>query len=348
MPSSAPALSEREAEVAELIARGYSTKEIASLLVVSPETVKTHLKHIFRKCDVRNRAEAAAWWRDGKSRQDSDGSADHTGQRQGRPNKRRGAAVRGAVLATALAIVASALWIASSPQAAVTPTAAGATNLDWSYYPAPGQPQDEASMGIVLPAPGSAVVGPHIAVQVEVFDFALVPPTGTSANPGEGHIMYYLDVDVEALVAPNQPAIPPDPNAIFAASDQTTHTFDNVAPGPHVLSVLLVLDNHVPVFPPVFDKVAFTVIGPSETATPLWSPTPTQLAASTSTQAETSSRTDARPPAPLVLPAQAPSAGSAPAGSKPGPGRWPLIVGIMGIVAIAGGSAAALRFRRRR
>lgn len=55
-------LSAREAELAELAARGYPSKEIASRLLVSPDTVKTHLRNIFRKCKVRNRAELAAWW----------------------------------------------------------------------------------------------------------------------------------------------------------------------------------------------------------------------------------------------------------------------------------------------
>ena len=56
-----PPLSRRESQVAELAAVGQSTSEIANLLVVSPETIKTHLRNIFRKCQVHNRAELAAW-----------------------------------------------------------------------------------------------------------------------------------------------------------------------------------------------------------------------------------------------------------------------------------------------
>ncbi len=56
------ALSSREREVAALVAQGLTTKEIAESLFLSVSTVKGHLKEIFRKCGVRNRAELAAWW----------------------------------------------------------------------------------------------------------------------------------------------------------------------------------------------------------------------------------------------------------------------------------------------
>jgi len=58
----APDLTSREAELMELVARGYTNKEIAERVFLSPHTVKTHLKQAFRKCGVRNRVEAASWW----------------------------------------------------------------------------------------------------------------------------------------------------------------------------------------------------------------------------------------------------------------------------------------------
>jgi len=51
----------RELEVLRLIAQGFSNKEIAGLLRVSPHTVKTHLKNIFSKLDVTDRTQAAIW-----------------------------------------------------------------------------------------------------------------------------------------------------------------------------------------------------------------------------------------------------------------------------------------------
>jgi LuxR family maltose regulon positive regulatory protein len=52
------ALSKRELEVLQLIAKGGTNKEIARQLVVSPGTVKAHTSSIYRKLDVANRTEA--------------------------------------------------------------------------------------------------------------------------------------------------------------------------------------------------------------------------------------------------------------------------------------------------
>jgi DNA-binding NarL/FixJ family response regulator len=54
------ALSERELDVLQAVAQGSSTKEVAESLFLSEETVKTHLKQIFKKLDVRDRTEAVA------------------------------------------------------------------------------------------------------------------------------------------------------------------------------------------------------------------------------------------------------------------------------------------------
>lgn len=51
-------LSDREIEVLRLMSEGLTNPEIASRLVISLSTVKTHLIHIYGKLNVRNRAEA--------------------------------------------------------------------------------------------------------------------------------------------------------------------------------------------------------------------------------------------------------------------------------------------------
>jgi DNA-binding NarL/FixJ family response regulator len=48
----------REREVMELLAGGLSNEEIASHLVVSPNTVKFHLRTIYSRLGVRNRVQA--------------------------------------------------------------------------------------------------------------------------------------------------------------------------------------------------------------------------------------------------------------------------------------------------
>jgi DNA-binding NarL/FixJ family response regulator len=51
-------LTTREAEVLSLIARGLSNEEIATTLVLSQATVKTHINHVFFKTRARDRAQA--------------------------------------------------------------------------------------------------------------------------------------------------------------------------------------------------------------------------------------------------------------------------------------------------
>ena len=54
------ALSDRELRVLQELTHGKSTKEVAENMHISEETVKTYLKQIFRKLDVRDRTEAVA------------------------------------------------------------------------------------------------------------------------------------------------------------------------------------------------------------------------------------------------------------------------------------------------
>lgn len=51
------ALSDREKQTAALVCRGMTNRQIAATLVISPETVKTHLRHVFRKFGICSRRE---------------------------------------------------------------------------------------------------------------------------------------------------------------------------------------------------------------------------------------------------------------------------------------------------
>ena len=54
------ALTPREREVLDLLAEGYGQDEIAERLVISPNTVATHIQRVLTKLEVRSRAQAVA------------------------------------------------------------------------------------------------------------------------------------------------------------------------------------------------------------------------------------------------------------------------------------------------
>ncbi len=54
-------LSRREQEVAALIARGLTNRQIAAALIIGERTVDTHVANILRKLDLATRAQVAAW-----------------------------------------------------------------------------------------------------------------------------------------------------------------------------------------------------------------------------------------------------------------------------------------------
>jgi len=60
-------LTAREQEVARLIARGHTNRQIADALVVTPGTVANHVAHILDKLDCSSRVQIATWVLDGRS-----------------------------------------------------------------------------------------------------------------------------------------------------------------------------------------------------------------------------------------------------------------------------------------
>ena len=60
MQTTQAALSKRETDVLMLIASGRSNVEVGTRLLISEETVKTHVKHVLAKLRARNRAHAVA------------------------------------------------------------------------------------------------------------------------------------------------------------------------------------------------------------------------------------------------------------------------------------------------
>jgi DNA-binding NarL/FixJ family response regulator len=54
-------LSRREQEVAALIRRGLTNRQIAEALFVAERTVDKHVEHVLAKLSLRSRAQVAAW-----------------------------------------------------------------------------------------------------------------------------------------------------------------------------------------------------------------------------------------------------------------------------------------------
>ncbi len=57
-------LTAREREIAVLVARGLSNRDIAERLVISKRTVDAHVNHIFAKLGLSSRVQLTIWLRD--------------------------------------------------------------------------------------------------------------------------------------------------------------------------------------------------------------------------------------------------------------------------------------------
>src|SRR5262249_40077513 len=54
-------LSPREEEVAILITRGFTNRQIADVLMITRRTANSHVEHIFNKLGFNSRSQVAAW-----------------------------------------------------------------------------------------------------------------------------------------------------------------------------------------------------------------------------------------------------------------------------------------------
>ena len=54
-------LTRRERQIAELVAKGSTNKEIAEILVIAQRTVEGHVQNILTKLDFSSRAQIAGW-----------------------------------------------------------------------------------------------------------------------------------------------------------------------------------------------------------------------------------------------------------------------------------------------
>jgi hypothetical protein len=132
--------------------------------------------------------------------------------------------------------------------ASVAPSAVPASNV---AAPKPAN----ASLSIVQPAAGGTISSGSVTVVVNYTGPTLVPAASATALD-QYHLHYLLDVDPAPYIGTTTPMPLNDPRIIHTASTQVT--FDNVAPGPHRVSVIMSGANHVSVDPPVSQQITFT------------------------------------------------------------------------------------------
>ncbi|GAC1647718.1 MAG: response regulator transcription factor [Mycobacterium sp.] len=60
-PGRGEGLSDRESEILALITQGKSNAEVAALTYLSPNTVKSYIRSVYRKIDVGSRTQAVLW-----------------------------------------------------------------------------------------------------------------------------------------------------------------------------------------------------------------------------------------------------------------------------------------------
>ncbi len=123
-----------------------------------------------------------------------------------------------------------------------------------------------ASLTPTATATEAPMTGWGIKITITVANFQLVNKLGQANVPGQGHIHYFLDI-----VPPTQPGVPATPpSGIWVATSDLSYTFNNIAPGEHIMSVELVNNDYTPLNPP--QVAAFSIIVPGSLASP--TPTP--------------------------------------------------------------------------
>jgi len=60
-PGRGEGLTDRESEVLALITQGMSNAEVADLTYLSPNTIKTYIRSIYRKIGASSRTQAVLW-----------------------------------------------------------------------------------------------------------------------------------------------------------------------------------------------------------------------------------------------------------------------------------------------
>jgi hypothetical protein len=126
--------------------------------------------------------------------------------------------------------------------------------LSAACHPEPVVPQD-ASVLIIDPAAESVTTANSITIKTFIERLNVVEKTGQQNKPGEGHIIYYMDVTPP--MEQGKSALSDE--GTYAISTETAHTWNNLKPGTHTFWVQLVNNDNTPLEPPAAVRVYVTV-----------------------------------------------------------------------------------------
>lgn len=109
------------------------------------------------------------------------------------------------------------------------------------------------------PDGGDPIPSGNVLVALTVRSFSLVDANAGDAKDGEGHVVYYLDVD--PIPTGDDATDVPEGAGRAKASAMTSHTWKKVAAGRHTLGVQLVTNDDAPLDPPATDAIDIVVGG---------------------------------------------------------------------------------------
>jgi len=134
-----------------------------------------------------------------------------------------------------LAMTVAALAACTSDPA--PPDGSGATSVS----PAADRPSSTASIAIVSPKQGEVINGSTADLKVKLTGGEIVQQTSTDLQPDQGHLHVILDDHLVTMTA------------------STESLLTDLTPGPHILQVEFVANDHAPFAPRVLAKTSFEV-----------------------------------------------------------------------------------------
>ena len=123
-----------------------------------------------------------------------------------------------------------------------------------SCRPEPVAPED-ATILILDPPAGARLPAGDVTIRTYVEHIKLVDAAGQPYQPGQGHIIYYMDVTPPTVKGKS---VLTEAGTCFATTG-TFHVWKGVPPGSHVFWVQLANNDNTPVEPPAAVRVPVTI-----------------------------------------------------------------------------------------